>query len=156
MVPRKYPCLPITRDYNNTADPYHANPPITANFNDFTGWKNNRNGAIAGKVGDVKFNNFKTADNLLAGIEFEKSHEYFGGEYAGIYNAVIIGKTANTEDKLDWASPHGIITPRTDGFTIKGVKFFNFNWNNAAGLGTCSHCFHPAATDSGARTVRIS
>ena len=156
MVPRKYPCLPITRDWNNTADPYHANPPITANFNGFTGWKNNRNGAIAGTVGDVRFNNFKTADNLLAGIEFELSHEYFGGPYAGVYNAVIVGKTANTEDKLSWASPHGIITPRTDGFTIQGAKFFNFDWNDAAGLGSCSHCFHPAATDSGARTVRMS
>jgi len=36
------------------------------------------------------------------------------------------------------------------------VVFHDFNFNNAAALGTCSHCFHPAATDSGARTVRIS
>jgi len=30
---------------------------------------------------------------------------------------------------------------------------FNFNWGTAAGIGTCSHCFHPASTDSGARTT---
>ena len=30
------------------------------------------------------------------------------------------------------------------------------NFNNAAAHGTCSHCFHSAATDSGARTVRTS
>jgi len=39
---------------------------------------------------------------------------------------------------------------------IRGVKFFNYDWSDAAALGTCSHCFHPAATDSGARTVRMS
>lgn len=36
------------------------------------------------------------------------------------------------------------------------MKFYNFNWNFAAGLGSCSHCFHPAATDSGSRTVTFS
>ena len=35
--------------------------------------------------------------------------------------------------------------------TVDGTKFFVYNWNNAAALGDCSHCFHPAATDSGAR-----
>lgn len=39
---------------------------------------------------------------------------------------------------------------------MKNVKFHNFNWNKAATLGSCSHCFHPAATDSGARTVTFS
>jgi len=34
--------------------------------------------------------------------------------------------------------------------------FHDFDFNNAAALGDCSHCFHPAATDSGARTYRIS
>jgi len=36
------------------------------------------------------------------------------------------------------------------------VKFYNFDWNNAAALGTCSHCFHDAATDEGARTITTS
>jgi hypothetical protein len=36
------------------------------------------------------------------------------------------------------------------------VNFYNYNWNNAAAIGTCSHCFHDAATDSGARTIRTS
>ena len=36
------------------------------------------------------------------------------------------------------------------------MKFFNFDWNKAAALGSCSHCFHPAATDSGARTVTFT
>ena len=36
----------------------------------FTGWKCGRNGAIAETMGNVHWNNFKTADNFLAGIEF--------------------------------------------------------------------------------------
>lgn len=62
----------------------------------------------------------------------------------------------NTEPLLDSKKPHGIITPRTENFVIRGAKFFNYNWSSAAALGTCSHCFHPAATDSGARTVRMT
>jgi len=33
-------------------------------------YKNGRNGAIAEEIGDVRWNNFKTADNILAGLEF--------------------------------------------------------------------------------------
>lgn len=53
-------------------------------------------------------------------------------------------------------SPHGIITSRQENFVIKNVHFYNFDWNNAAALGTCSHCFHDAATDEGARTITTS
>lgn len=38
---------------------------------------------------------------------------------------------------------------------VHNVKFFNYDFNNASGLGSCSHCFHPAATDSGARTCKF-
>ena len=156
MVPREFPCKRITRDFNNETDPYHSNRPIIANFNGFTGWKNNRNGAICERAGAVQFRDFKVADNLLAGIEFEFAHEFYGADYGGVFGALIIGKTLNTEPLLDWASPHGIIGPRSNGFTIKNVVFHDMNFNNAAALGTCSHCFHSAATDSGARTVRTN
>jgi len=39
---------------------------------------------------------------------------------------------------------------------VHNVNFYNFDFNEAAALGSCSHCFHPAATDSGARTVTFS
>ena len=82
----------------------------------------------------------------------------------------MIGRTSNTEAALDNSKPHGIITPRSENFAIEGTRFFNFDWSalgvdrttgehaqiNAAALGTCSHCFHPAATDSGAREIRVS
>jgi hypothetical protein len=81
MVPRTYPCQKLNFDGDVPDDPYWENPLITANFDNFVGWKNNRNGAIAKTVGDVRFNNFKTADNLLAGIEVSLSNEVIG-EYA--------------------------------------------------------------------------
>jgi len=154
MVPRTFPCKPIVFDASNPSDPYWQNPLITANFNNLVSWKNKRNGAIAERVGDVRFNGFKTADNILAGIEFSLTAEV-GDFMAQINNALIVGKTDNTEELLDWASPHGIITPRTENFVIDNVRFHNYNWNDAAGIGSCSHCFHPAATDSGARTVSM-
>mmetsp|Transcript_43946 Transcript_43946/g.42507 ORF Transcript_43946/g.42507 Transcript_43946/m.42507 type:complete len:107 (-) Transcript_43946:642-962(-) len=76
MIPRESPCDPIVNDEGNTPnDPFHANPLITAKFNNFLGYKNKKNGAIAEKVGDVRFVNFKLADNLLAGIEFSLTGE---------------------------------------------------------------------------------
>ena len=72
MVPRKYPCKPIVYDpnyeSNNQTDGWWQNPPITANFYNLTSWKNGRVGAIAMEVGDVRFHDFKVADNLEAGI----------------------------------------------------------------------------------------
>lgn len=154
MIPRKYPCKPETIDWaeDKKADPYWKNPAITATFDGLVSWKNRRNGAIAERVGDVRFTNFKVADNLLAGIEFSLTAHY-GDDTTRIDGALIIGKTSNTDDALNGASPRGVITPRTENMLVKNVKFYNFNFNKAAALGSCSHCFHGAATDSGARTV---
>lgn len=156
MVPRTYPCKPITYDATNTLNPFAANPLVTMTFQDVTSWKNQRNGAIGGLMGDVVFKNFKTADNFLAGIEFEKVAVEIGDGRAMVDGGLIIGKSANTETFLEMGSPHGIISPRSEMFSIKNVKFHNFNFNDAAALGDCSHCFHPAATDPGARTTTVS
>lgn len=59
-------------------------------FEDFTGYKNKRNGAIALNVGDVRFNNFKVADNILAGMEMEQTNNVFDRR-AGVYNSVVVG-----------------------------------------------------------------
>jgi len=153
LMSRKYPCKPIIYDSTKPSDPFWQNPIITNNFLDVTSWKNKRNGAIVGRVGDTRLINFKTADNILAGIEFERS-DRSADDMARVENALIIGKTENTEEWLDSVSPHGIITPRSENFTITGAKFYNYNFNEAAALGTCSHCFHSAATDSGSRTAK--
>ena len=152
LIPRERPCDVFKYDSTNSADPYSYNRPITAEFINFRGWKNHRNGAIAEKVGDVRFINFKVADNLIAGIEFSLTGEMVDG-YARIENALVVGASANAEDITRETFLYGIITPRTENFTVNGAKFYNFNYAGSAALGSCSHCFHPASTDSGARTV---
>jgi len=45
------------------------------NFENFSGWKCGRNGAIAETIGNIHWNNFKSADNLIAGIEFSLTNQ---------------------------------------------------------------------------------
>jgi hypothetical protein len=76
---------------------------------------------------------------------------------AQVNNALIVGRTSNTEAKLDAApAPRGIIAPRTDAFLITGARFYNYDWNEAAAFGSCSHCYHGASTANGALTTTVS
>lgn len=93
----------------------------------------------------------------LAGAEMSLTNdlpEGWGGE-TKISGGLFVGRSANTEAELDALSPRGIIAPRSEGFTLENAKFYNYDFNEAAILGDCSHCFHPAATDSGARTYTV-
>ena len=154
MIPRKFPCKNLEYDFFNTTDHFWKNPLITATFENLTSWKNKRNGAIAGRIGDVRLLNFKVADNLLAGIEVEHTDRTADG-IAQVQDPLVIAKTGNTELRLELAEPRGIITPRSENFTLDGAKFYGYNWGRSAALGTCSHCFHPNAIDSGSRTVTV-
>jgi len=105
-------------------------------MDNFTGYKCKRNGAIAERVGWVTFNNFQVADNILAGIEFGYTKDTADGLHqgGGIKDALIVGRTANADDKLTVQSaPRGIITAKTENMTIDGVKFYNFDWTNYRG-----------------------
>jgi hypothetical protein len=109
---------------------------------------------MGGNIGAVIFRNITVADNRLAGIEIER--DVNSAEMVGYLDgALVVGRTeANME--TDVGSPRGIITPRTDRWWVSNVALYNFNFNSAAALGSCSHCFHPAATDSDARTVKFA
>jgi len=76
--------------------------------------------------------------------------------WSKIVGGFVVGKSANTEEALDRKSPKGITCARTENMSIEGVRFYNFNFNHAAALGTCSHCWHDNNTDSGARTITVS
>ena len=92
MIPRKFPCKNVWKDWDivneNAAepdvtkhrDPYESNPAITAEFKDFTGWKCGRNAAIAERVGDVRWINFKAADNARRNIEMTETNFYGPGK----------------------------------------------------------------------------
>lgn len=161
-MPRTYPCLssPYDAGYLEAGydDPYHENPKIPAIFEDYTGWKCGFNAAITERTGNVIFRNFKIADNQIAGIEYAEIEDVEYG-YAYIEGATIVGNSGyNDEDgAISGNTTWGFIGPKTENFMIKDSSFFNFDhgWNSAP-LGTCSHCFHPDATDSGARTYTTS
>lgn len=155
-MPRTYPCEAIVYDSSELDDPYWQNPLITANFDSTTAYLNLRNGAIAELVGDVTWTNFKTCDNLETGFEVSMLIDEIKDDLCMLDGALIVGRTDLDAAELDDASPHGIVTPRTENFSIKNVKFYNYDWNNAAALGSCSHCEHPQNTDSGARTIKFS
>jgi len=82
LIPREKPCAPFVYS-GDPSNPYPDNPPIIAEFRNLISYKNKRNGAIAERVGAVQFINFKTADNILAGIEFSLTEDIIDG-YAKI------------------------------------------------------------------------
>jgi hypothetical protein len=107
-------------------------------------------------MGDVRWFNFKAADNARVDLEMSMT-DYYGDNKAQIDGALVIGRSNNidpVEDMINTVSPRGVEMPQREFFTVKNVRFYNFNWNNAAALGTCSHCVQPE--DLGARTSTIS
>ena len=156
LIPRTRGCDPWIYDNSNplaAGAPYPSNPAIPARFYNLVSWKNGRNGAIGEELGAVEFHNFKVADNLLAGIEMSFAHnQVLDKDIMLVKDALVVGSTPNSEDLLlSGGGTRGIIGPRWDFFTIRNIKFYNLNFGSSGALGDCSHCFHPASTDSGAR-----
>jgi len=152
MIPRKFPCQPIVYDATRPDDPYWQNPLIPMEFLRLTSWMNGVNGAIAGNVGAVVFKDFKLADNKEAGIMFEIVQDV-KDDVCYVDGGFSIGKTpANTA--LNGASPKGVSAARSENFSIRNMRFYNYNFNDAAALTDCSHCNHIASQDSGARTIK--
>ena len=87
-------------DPSKHKDPYRTNPAITATFNDFTGWKCGRNAAIAERMGDVRWLNFKAADNGRGNLEMTMT-DYYGDNKAQIDGALVIGKSSNVDPVED-------------------------------------------------------
>lgn len=154
LVPLTYPCGGVVYDPTNKTDPYWQNPPITAHFVNVTSWKNGRNGVIVNRVGAICLENIKAADNLLAGIEFEIANSHILG-YANVCSALVIGHTENADEYTMTSEAQGLIGARSEGLTFSNVSFYNFNAENMSCIGSCSHCFFDASTDSGARTTHF-
>ena len=96
LIPLTYPCLPLIYDPTNKTDPYWQNPLVTAYIVNVTSYKNAMNGAMASYVGDVRLINFKVADNLVAGMEYEQTNFVMDGR-AQINNALVIGRSINAD-----------------------------------------------------------
>ena len=92
-------------------------------------------------MGAVEWHNFKAADNLLAGLEWSfANNQVLAKDIMLIKDALVIGKTENSENILTNGSARGIIGPRWDFMTIRGARFYNFNFGYSGALGDCSGC----------------
>jgi len=162
LVPRTYPCKssPYDPDFAEKGfdDPYWKNPKIPAIFEDFIGWKAGRNGAISERTGHVVFKNFKIADSRIAGIEISIIEDIHEPGRAKIDGGLVVGNTGlnNDDGIISSSTTWGFIGPRWEHFTVDGTAFYNFDFKGSAALGTCSHCFHAATTDSGSRTLIVN
>ena len=147
-VPLTYPCKPAL---NTTADdPWADNPPVTAYYRNFLGYKCKRNGAIADRIGDVRWVNFTVADNILAGIEMTYTLDTPHFTIPFLSDALIIGKSGNTEPGVDLTDSIGFIAPQSDGFLGQNIAFFNFD-NTMYALGDESHSQNCHSRDFGGR-----
>lgn len=95
-MPREDPCSPYTFDGLNTTDPYHSNHPITAVYQNFIGWAAGRCAAIMEEAGSVVYRNMRTADSLVANIEWSLVN--VGDGYAKIENALSVGNSGYNDD----------------------------------------------------------
>jgi hypothetical protein len=150
-IPLTDPCGAIKDD--SLADPWSANPPVTATYENFTAYKCGRNGAIGEKLGDVRWVNFKVADNMLAGLEMTYTTYSKPWVTTLISDALIIGNSANSDGTT--AGSIGLITPQTDNLRVEKIDFYNFN-SDQFPLGDASHSFKPPTRDTGARMTKLS
>jgi hypothetical protein len=150
-IPLTDPCGALKDD--SLADPWSANPSVTATYENFTAYKCGRDGAIGEKMGDVRWVNFKVADNKLAGLEMTYTTYSKPWETALISDALIIGNSANSDGTT--AGSIGLITPQTDGLQVEKVYFYNFD-SDQFPLGDASHSFKLPTRDTGARLTKLS
>lgn len=110
-------------------------------------------GATAEQMGAVEWRNFKTADNLLSGLDWSFADpQVLDKDIMLVKDALVIGKTENSEPELtEGPGSRGIIGPRWDFFTMRNVKFYNFDFGSSGALGDNSLNF-VLVPDSGART----
>mmetsp|Transcript_27798 Transcript_27798/g.24414 ORF Transcript_27798/g.24414 Transcript_27798/m.24414 type:complete len:685 (+) Transcript_27798:1989-4043(+) len=153
-IPRQYPC----RGKASGWDPhtkYDVNPPITANYRNFFGWKNIRNSVIAEHIGAVTFTNMVGADNMRACIEISVGNEAPPRSWY-VSDAWCIGQTEYSIDDSLYQSRRvmGLITPKRDWFLAENIRFFNYTGSMTA-IEHCSHCEYNPDTDSGGRVVYV-
>lgn len=147
-VPLTYPCNPAL---NATAeDPWADNPPVTAYYRNFLGYKCRRDGAIAERIGDIRWINFTVADNILAGIEMTYTMDTPPFTFPFLSDSLIIGKSGNYESDVDLSGSIGLIGPQTDGFLAQNIAFHNFDADMYT-LGDESHSQVCTSRDFGGR-----
>lgn len=94
-------------------------------------------------------------ENYEVGIEVSQITGVFE-KMTSIENGIIIGRShyANNSDIKEF-SPYGVIPPRSEYLYINNTHFYNFDYQSAAALGSCSNCAREQSADIGSRTTTV-
>ena len=152
---RFFPSLlsqPPIADYSQANWWNVTNVPVPALLERFTAWKCQFDGAIGEDLGDIRFIDFKLADNIEAGIELTYTDWTQWYHTTRIQNAMIIGNSGNSEGVCNGTI--GLLGPQTDGLFVDGANFFNFNEDQFP-LGDESHSWKHPTRDLGARITKL-
>lgn len=120
---------------------------------------------ISLQIGDVRFKNFKLADNLRAGIEVVKANSPANG--ALTEGCLFVGHSSNMPDPI----PHNlrddpdngmtfafIASGQTSNYTFKDSVLVNYDRGDLVSFGSCAHCNFPNNKNQDAKitTMRVS
>ena len=73
-----------------------------------------------------------------------------------LLNATIIGSVPGMDEDNTVNSPLGVVTPMSNGFNATNVRFYNYNFNDAAAIGTTKVLYGTFMVDSGVWTAKFS
>lgn len=119
---------------------------------------NTNTGAVASKVGAVKFTGFVVSDNRQAGIRFEDTRIVRAYDKAGVFDSIVVASSRNVDSCLAYERVRGrkfrgVWGPRSEWFVVVNTAFIGFDWSNSGALSECTWCRWANPSDSGARTI---
>eukprot|EP00898_Chlorokybus_atmophyticus_P004648 jgi/Chlat1/5184/Chrsp33S05041 len=150
-IPRQSPCLPISP----------SNPHVPALFESLTSYRNAESGAIATVIGDVRFVDFRVADNPRAGIEVQQMMAPVNT--ARTTGALIVGHSVNNAnpvadpfDNFGEVKTFGFVAARRDNYLVESSIVRDFDLDYMAAFGSCSACVFVAVRDQDVRLTHFS
>ncbi|XP_057684607.1 fibrocystin-L-like [Corythoichthys intestinalis] len=116
-----------------------SNTPEPAVFRGLTTW-NCEKGAEWVNGGALQFVEFVMVNNEKAGIDTKIILPWavtrFGQEGgAGVFNSTIVGHVDELRLGADYCTERGVIMPFSDGMSVTGTKFINFDRESCAAMG---------------------
>ena len=153
-IPRTRPCF-LYRDDLNMEEPYAINPPIQAIFDGFLAARNFFKGVFLYKIGAVLMKNFQIIKNYRIGLEIRSTEHTVEGK-SSLNSSLFIGYL---KEKPITREISGLICPKTDGFYLSNLSFFNYDNNDfSACIVTCSGCeeFSELNDAPGGKTLSFS
>lgn len=124
---------------------------VQAVFSNLTMYANSQKGLVTEIIGNVIFENIRSADHSMSSMETSNLDQFPQG-MAGFHNSFIVGKSQNPVVNKDGFRTSGLITPRADRFMVDNIRFYSFNGLSL--FASCSRCdVSDASTDSDGRTI---